>query len=243
MALPSIVQTANKNTTSAGPASIAPTWTASAVGSTLIAVVASALSGAPTISTPANWTAGPVTTQGTALDLRMFYYVNNPGSLTTATFNLTNVNGCCVGFYEVANLNTVGPFDGNSGQSNSNAGSTAVSCPAYSALPYCCQLLIGAVCQISTQAFTPANLAGVLPWTTGPTATSTTGATNVILATYSMNQGANPMPTPAITGTLAGSVAWCAGMWAFMSTSSVGLKAGYVGAMGSAAGAGYATGI
>jgi hypothetical protein len=242
MALPTIIQTAQTHTSSAGPASVAPSWSPSAAGSTLVAVVACALSGAPTVSTPANWTAGPVRTQGTAMDLRLFYYVNNPGSLTTATFNLTNVNGCAVGFFEIANLNTVAPYDFGSGQANSNAGSTAVSCPAYTAVPYGGQLLIGAVCQISTQAFTPANISGQLAWTTGPTDTSNTGATNVILATYSMSQGTNPSPLPAIAGTLAGAVAWCAGMWAFMSTSSGQLLHAGVATL-AGAGQGYATGI
>jgi hypothetical protein len=241
MAMPVSVQTANAHSTTNGPASIAPSWSATVAGNTLIAVVASALSGAPTISTPAAWTAGPVITQGTAMDLRMFYYKNNPGSITTATFNLTNVAGIAVGFFEISGLTSVQPYDINSGQSNSNASSTAVSSPVYTNPPYGSLLYVGAVASISTQALTPANVPGKVAWVTGPTDTSTTGATNVTLYTATMNQGSNPAAEAQIVGTLAGAGVWCAGMWAFLSTSSAGIAHAGI-QLSTTSGAGYATG-
>lgn len=224
---PTVVQSGAGASTVAAPAAYTQNFSqASAAGTLLVALVAYAESAAPGISTPAGWSLLSASVGGNAgntLGGRILYYPNNPGGISSIAFTtLTNINGIAVAFFEFANM-AASALDGafGGGQTFTN-GSTTPGGPNVSAT-IGNELWVGLECDVTGQAYTPVNVpAGAGYWVTGPTATSTTGATVVVIRAFYALPG--PVPPPGgnmrITGTLAGSIANGVCMAAFVSQNS-----------------------
>lgn len=205
--LPSLVQQVAGNSSSAAPSSYTLSGiTATKAGSYLVALVAVAESGAASVSTPTGWQAvsgGSGNSAGNTIGGRIFVYPNNPGGITSVAFStLSGVNGVAVSFMEWANVYALdGGYVASSSYSN---GSTTPSAAAYtpSAGPV---LLIGFETDVTGQAYTAANVGA--NWTAGTTATSTSGATNVIIRPYYVVTTPTLRLAFQLAGTLAGSIA------------------------------------
>ena len=90
-----ILQTPGSATTVLTPASVTLTFGATQQGSLLLAFVMAIGTVSSTIGTPANW--GTVVNNATTtFRVQVFKYLNNPGGVTTAVFNLTNAAAAAV---------------------------------------------------------------------------------------------------------------------------------------------------
>ena len=207
---PRLIQQVAGASSAAAPA----TFTLSAIpatqaGSFLVFCVAAALSGAPTISTPAGWTAiagAAGNSAGNTIAGRLFILPNNPGAITSVVITtLAGVNGIATWFGEFANVQASDPVYGSSGgaQSFSNS-SAAVNLTAYTptAGPL---LLVGLETDVTGQAYTAANIGA--NWVAGTTATSTNGATNAIIRPFFVVTNPELGIQYQLAGTLAGAIA------------------------------------
>lgn len=206
--IPSIVQTAQGATSVGAPATVAPTWAATQAGSCLVFFLAGAMSAAGSASPPAGWILINATAATTLAELRLWILPNNAGGITGGTWTLTNYNGAAWGFYELAGVNAVTPQDRFSLAAASLAvGGSPLQLGGY--FPhYTNEFWLDFAAIVPAAAVTPASTGGTLGWTAGPTATSTTGATNVTLASQHQLQGAGAQPAQA-SYTFAGSPAAC----------------------------------
>jgi hypothetical protein len=211
LALPAIVQQVTAATTTLGPTGITVNIAATQAGTMIVALVAYAEGGAVTVPTPAGYTlvAGTVgTSPGNTVGGRVFIQPANPGGLTTFVLSSTvNTNAIAVAVYEVSNL--VAPDGGYSGgaapgnQTYSNS-STNTTAPSYvpTSGPV---ILLGFECDVTGQAYTPANVGA--NWVTGTAATSTTGTTNVVIRPFSVITTPELVTTYRLAGSLAGAIA------------------------------------
>jgi hypothetical protein len=204
--LPSLVQQKAGNSTAAAPA----TFTLSAIpattaGTFLVCCMSIAESAAATVSTPTNWTAVAGASAGNAgntLGGRVFVYPNNPGGITSVVFStITGANGVAVWFGEFANAQALDAVYAAATFVNT---STTPSATAYvpAAGPV---LLVGFECDVTGQAYTPANVGA--NWVAGTTATSTLGATNTIIRPFYVVTDPTSNLTYQLAGTLAGTLA------------------------------------
>lgn len=208
----SIVQQVAAATTIATPPSLAVTIAATGVGNHLIAFVAVAGTGVASVfTTPANWAPIPGSSGENAantLAVAGFKFIGNPGAITTVTFTVSNANGIAAIVYEIDDTALTGLSDvgynvvgATQVTTNSSAtpGATAYT-PSAGSL-----LLIGIECDVTGQAYTPANTGA--GWVTDATATSTTGATLIVIRGF--HAVSNPVQQSAyqLKGTLAGAIA------------------------------------
>jgi hypothetical protein len=219
---PVIVQSLASASSSAAPASFSPAFAATAAGNLLVAICAYAASGAVSLTPPAGWqTTGVVISPGNTIGGRILYLPNNPGGVTTvALTGLAGINGIAVALLELSAMLLLNPL----GQL-STAASNSSTTPASGALtPTIANALwLGYEADLTGQAYTPANLPSAAGyWATGPTATSTVGATNAVLRAYTSLPG--PMAPPggvmSLAGTLAGALANVAGLVAMLSVNA-----------------------
>lgn len=218
-----IVQQVAGASTTAAPASFSLTIAGTQVNSTLIAGVAVAGNGtASVITMPANWQAlaGSVAENAAnTLAVGLYFLPGqfDPGSVTSVLATVTNANGIAVWVAEFSGnwlpspypvSNSAGNYSagvfagGSAGVTNSSAAPTGVTIQPQ-ASPV---MLWGIEADVTGQAWTAANLGGV--WNTGAIATSTTGATLVVIRPYF--QIAAPLQaniTYQVKGTLAGAIA------------------------------------
>lgn len=210
-----LIQQVSTATTVATPANLTVNVASTGVGNTLVALVAVAATGSsPGFSAPAGWIVQGGTlgnNAGNTLAGRFFVFPNNPGAITSVQFNITNANGIAIAFYEFDDNVVGGSMDtlygflgGGPGNASFSNGSTAPSVVSYtpSVGPV---LLVGFECDVTGQAYTAANVGP--GWIADTTATSTTGATLVVIRpfhTVTTPVGGQPYQ---IAGSLAGSIA------------------------------------
>lgn len=180
--------------------------TATQAGSRLVLCVAYACTGsAPVLTPPAGWNT-PLSglNAGNTLGGRLLYYPNNPGGITSvALTSLSNINGLAMWFAEFAagvGRDTLGPAINVYNSSSAAVAGNAYADPLIGPL-----LLCGLECDLTTQSYTPANVGA--GWVVGTTATSSAGATNVIVRPFWTVTTPNPSVTYQIAGTLAGAIA------------------------------------
>lgn len=203
-----VVQTSGGHTTAAAPASITPTWAATAAGSTLVLALGLALSGAPTVTPPAGWQLTGSLVQGTTVAVYLFAFPGAPAGTTGQTFNLTGVNGAAWQLYELAGA-TPGPtpadplwgFTGGNGTPGTNLTVGTPNRPRNFGNTFD----IAAMAYISSGgAYSDvSNPQGIGAMTVPATQTSTTGATNVSLVALSIQQGPTPPRNTGFGGTIA----------------------------------------
>lgn len=186
---PTLLNQSAAASSSAAPSTFTNTITSTTAGTTLVALVALAASGAsPTITTPANWTLlGSLTTAGSAIAAIVYAYPNNPGGITTVVFaGLASVNGIATHVSEWQGMPLTLNFD--PGGVVQNVYATATTAPAVtSRTPVLGNVLwIGALAALTGLSLTAANVpsAGIGAWTALTATTSTTGATNVNLQPF-----------------------------------------------------------
>ena len=75
-----------------GTTTVAPAITASTAGNLLVATVFN--DGADPFTAPANWVLATRRAVGTVAQAELWYYLANPGGITTATFTATSGDGC-----------------------------------------------------------------------------------------------------------------------------------------------------
>lgn len=208
VAPPKLVQQVSGATSAAAPATASVTIAATQAGSMLVALVSYAQSGAPTVPTPAGYTAVAVGgNPGNTLGGRIYYQANVASGITSfALAGLAGINGVAIAVYEFQNVyvadNGYGGGQGNQGFSNASTTPNVQNYPSPAAGPV---VLIGFECDVTGQAYTPANVG--VGWTPGTTATSTAGATNTIIRPFSVVTSPVETLTYQLAGTLAGSIA------------------------------------
>lgn len=210
-------------TTVATPASLTVTIAATTAGSTLLAGVAVAATGsAPVITPPANWVAMGGSTGANAANTMGagLYFLPgafNAGGITTAVFNVTNANGIVAWVAEFGGPWLPSPYPASNTAANYTAGvfaGGALAATNSSAAPTGTStnpqagpvMLWGFEADVTGQVYTPANVGGV--WTAGSIATSTTGATLVVIRPFFQIANALQANVPyQIKGSLAGALA------------------------------------
>ena len=204
------VQTSGGHSSVAAPSSIAPTWSATQAGSTLVLALGLALSGAPAVTPPAGWVQFGSTVQGTAVAVYLFALVNAPAGSTTFGFLLTNANGAAWQLWELGGA-APGPTSQDNALVKSQSAASGTTCngAAYSPRAYggtfdmfVCAYLSGG------GAYTDATVTGGIgAQSTSATQTSTTGATNVSLLATTIQQGPSGSVAYLPGGTIAVSAA------------------------------------
>lgn len=216
-----LIQQVSAATTVATPASLTVNFASTGAGNTLVVCVAVAATGtAPAFTTPTNWTAvggAGGTTGANTLAGNMFIFPGGagpgaqPGGLTSVVLSVTNANGIAAAFYEFDDNVVGGQFDSLYGAVAGNPArqSFANSISSLNGTPYTPSvgpvLFIAFECDVTGQAYTAANVGP--GWVTDTTATSTTGATLVVIRPFHV------VTTPAggvlfqLAGSLAGAIA------------------------------------
>lgn len=233
------IQQASSASSAAAPASFTTAaFTATQTGSLVVAIAAVATSGAATVTTPASFTLGPsVQNVGNTLAAFLFFRANVPSGITTVTFNpLANVNGIAVAVYEIGGM-TATPQD-QQGQ-NANNSSTSVG-PVNANPAQSNTFVVGCEADLTGQAFT---YTGSTYLVAGTTATSTVGATNVIIRPFAGATGPVKPLNATLSGTLAGALANGSVIADFLSSISNVYSYGVGGALLASQGAGYAVGV
>ena len=193
---PTLTQSRGLASSSAAPASFTANYTSNVTaGNALVAVVCVAASAAPAVSTPTNWTAlSAISASNTSLGIFTFLYPASvqPGAFTAVAFStLTNVNGIAVLLFEIASAQPLTNWDVLSAVDPPTSNTTPAVAPF---IPTVGNVLwIGVLCSITGQTLTASNQPGgatdIGAWTAGPTATSTTGATNVQAQSFTSMPG------------------------------------------------------
>lgn len=225
MALNTFVQAVGGATTVAAPASVAPTWAAATAGTTLVVILGLATTGVPAIGAPAGGWQRLDLNGGAAPVVGIWFLpgVNNPGGSTGATWTLTNTNGAAWHMYELGN-NVPSAGTCTDPPDTVNGSSVAVSSFTVPSITrHVMALTEFAACAVLTTAstYTFTGNGGSASWqTTVANQTSTTGATNVILAVRTLQQGCAPRLDASFSATLGVAAAYSAMWCAFLSTSS-----------------------
>ena len=227
---PVLVQQVAGASSSAAPAAFTLSGiTATKAGSFLVFLVAAALSGAPTISTPTGWT--PVAgasglSGGNTLAGRLFVLPSAAAGITSVVIStLAGVNGIATWFGEFQNVFAVDPVynsAGGNGAQNFTASGSTPSGVTYTAPVQGPLLLVGFETDLTGQAYTPANVGA--NWVTGTPATSTIGATNTIIRPFFTVT--NPLILQGnylLAGTLAGALANGASLVSLLTATTGGL--------------------
>lgn len=205
---PSLIQQVAGASSAAAPATFTLAGiTATQPGSFLVCCAAAALSGAGSIANPTGAWAGVASASGgsgNAILGKMYILPNNGGGITSVVFStLTAVNGIAVWFGEFANVLATDAVYGTSGAMQSYANSTGQTSTSYTpaAGPL---LLVGFETDLTGQTYTP-GLVGK-NWVTGTPATSTLGATNVVIRPFFVFTNPELLQAYQIAGTLAGAL-------------------------------------
>lgn len=203
---PQLVQQVAAASAAAAPGTFTSNAATTQAGNFLVFLVAAACSGSPTISTPSGWTSiVAATSVGNTIAVRVFVLPNNPGGITSVIVSsLAAVNGIATWFGEFSGVFAVDPV--YFGQASASNGSTTPAAAVYTAPAQGPLLLVGCETDLTTQAYTPANVGA--NWVTGTSAVSTLGATNCrIRPFWVVTQPEVQQGNYQLAGTLAGGIA------------------------------------